>query len=330
MGETKHIAEMAQILSSRVFGELFWTTTGPTDTNWNCVDPRHQLTPTSPKSHPSDVVFYYDNPYSLSRTYVQTDLKSYKKGSITATAINIAAANLAKSLACVEKSESFQDLYFHESVNAEIAGLLFIYNHDGQYDHEFEPLLRGVDYDGLEIPEGRKLVIFGPEDIYWLNNVARDIGQLRGDRQLPMSKDNYGFYYPNLGRKSKVQPQKARAATLEMLTSPWVILEHGAVENGSEQGFVIYYRPRGKRSDEYVYLIDYILHFQLLDRGRVSIRTIDPEPNATAKWGRAVQDYIDAQEAGEDLKLTLDKITFGQVTDLNVSFSPIEIGMRDA
>lgn len=79
MAETKNIAEMSAILSDELFAEFLWTRTGPADTNWPCEDKElHKVL-----THPSDVVFYYDNPYSLSRTYINCDLKSYASNSIT-------------------------------------------------------------------------------------------------------------------------------------------------------------------------------------------------------------------------------------------------------
>jgi hypothetical protein len=78
MAETTNIAKMAEILSQDLFGDFLWQHTGPTNTNWPCEEQElHKA-----KTHPSDVVFYYDNPYRLSRTYVNCDLKSYARGSI--------------------------------------------------------------------------------------------------------------------------------------------------------------------------------------------------------------------------------------------------------
>src|ERR1700679_3940651 len=99
MAETTNIAKMADKLSNELFGEFYWERVGPMNNNWECVDPRHKA-----RTHPSDVVFYYDNPYALSRTYITCDLKSYAKASISLPAVNIAAARLARSLTCAEKS----------------------------------------------------------------------------------------------------------------------------------------------------------------------------------------------------------------------------------
>jgi hypothetical protein len=117
MAETIHIAEMAEKLSKEIFSEFLWQRTGPTNQNWPCEEQEAH----GKKTHPSDVVFFYDNPYSLSRTYVNCDLKSYASGSIKAAAIREAMESLAQALNCAEKSKEWQKLYLHEHVNPESA-----------------------------------------------------------------------------------------------------------------------------------------------------------------------------------------------------------------
>lgn len=91
MAETANIAAMAERLSNELFSEFFWKRTGPMNANWACQkQQRHEK-----KTHPSDVVFYYDDPYSRHRVYVNCDLKSYAKSSITAPALRGALESLS-------------------------------------------------------------------------------------------------------------------------------------------------------------------------------------------------------------------------------------------
>jgi hypothetical protein len=219
MAETKNIAEMAAMHSDDLFKEFLWTRVGPTDRNWVCEDRHNHNVPT----HPSDVVFYYDNPYSLSRTYVNCDLKSYASGSITKAKLTPSIESLAKSVGCAEKSAEWQNLYLHEHVNNDICGLLFIYNHDGAYDRNFKALLAEAKPKLTYLPRLAKLFVLGPEDIFWLNNVRYEILQMRGKELIP-AREYCRFFYPNLVRKNNLQPEHARAATLEMLTGPWIVL----------------------------------------------------------------------------------------------------------
>ena len=65
------------------------------------------------KTHPSDVVFFYDNPYSLSRTYVNCDLKSYASGTISkAKTYTPAIESLAKSIALRRKEPGMAETLY--------------------------------------------------------------------------------------------------------------------------------------------------------------------------------------------------------------------------
>lgn len=126
MVETVNTAKMAEKLCDELFGEFFWTKVGPTNANWKCAMPEiHNVA-----THPSDVVYFYDEPYSLRRTYIQCDLKSYAKGSITSTAIRSALESLALQVSCAEMSDEWRSLYAHDHATYTITGLLVVYNHD--------------------------------------------------------------------------------------------------------------------------------------------------------------------------------------------------------
>jgi len=325
MAETINITKMAERLSTELFNDFHWERVGPANANWECADEHH-----SEKTHPSDVVFYYDNPYALSRTYVTCDLKSYAISSITKSAIAIAATRLARSLSCAENSADWQNRYLHQNVSAEICALLFVYNHDGDYDSNFQNLVSSIDYQKLEVPPGSKLFVLGPKDIFWLNNVRYDIVYMRGKGELP-PKQKCAFHYPNLVRKKNVQPEKAKAATLEMLTGPWIIMEYQPLTGAVRRGFLIYYRPRGERIEEFLYLIDHILHYQILDEDTdVHIKTIAPDPNSHSRFARAIDQYVHEHAAGEELKQRLERIKFSEISNLRLKFSEDQIGMENA
>lgn len=187
-----------------------------------------------------------------------------------------------------------------------------------------------IECDALAIPPGSKLAVFGPADIFWLNNVARDIVYMRGDNKLP-SKDHCGFYHPNLVRHPNLQPNKARAATLEMLTSSWIVLEYQPTQRPMSRGYVIYCRSKGEKTQEFVFLLDYVQRFQLLDRdSEVTVKLIDQDPHANANWGKAINEYTDAQGGGEDLKSLLGRIKYEEASHLKIHFSEISIGMENA
>lgn len=321
MPETTNIAVMAEILSNKLFSDFGWQQTGTTNHNWPCENSDlHKRS-----SHPSDVVFFYDEPYSLTRTYVNCDLKSYKAGSITVGAVESAMASLSRALTCAEISAPWRDMYVDKNVTASIIGLLFIYNHDGTYDKDFDSVMKMVSLGDVNIPKGSRIIVLGPRMIHWLNNVRYDIVQMRGEKTLPDSQ-SCRFHYPELVRRKNVQPF-ARAATLEMLTGPWITLQYR--DPAAQQfGYVIYYRHRGESSAEFLYIFDYLEHYQMLDSATtIRLRLLDPAPNAPAHFQHAIREYVDAYEGGEAKADLLKKIEYSAITHVVPTFSEVEVGM---
>ncbi|MXN28146.1 hypothetical protein [Delftia sp. CH05] len=329
MAETGNIAAMAETLSSDLFSEFFWERAGPMNHNWDCMKPEvHEV-----KTHPSDVVFYYDEPYTQQRTFLQCDLKSYARGSIVLPKLKGALESLAKQVACAEVSEEWQNLYVHKGQTPAIAGLLFVYNHDGEYDKDFSDNLKALQTANLDIPRGSKLVVLGPEDIYWLDNVRYEIVQMRGRRsgsRLP-DPQHCKYYYPQLTRKKNLQMDKAKAATLEMLTSKLIVLEYLSPDAPGKRGLVLFYRGKGESSDEFTYLFDYLRHYQLLEKDvSVEIKMFDASAHAKPMFQKAVQSYIEGLAEGAQLTSLaqrVEEIQFSSISQVRTRFSQIEIGM---
>jgi len=275
------------------------------------------------------VVFWYDEPYSQTRTYVNCDLKSYARGSITSKTIRDAIESLAKTLRCAEVSQEFSDTYIHQDVTANIHGLLFVYNHDGEYDKDFAAVLDKVSVEDLDIPKGSKIVVFGPEDIFWLNNVHHEISYLRGSTGIVPDRDHCKFHYPHLVRKKNVQPENARGATLEMLSAPWIILSYINPKNNNKKGFVVFMRKRGQTVDEFLYLIEYLMHYQVTTGNtEVTIRLLDPHLNSSANFSKAKDQYVSEYEGGEEIKKILDSIDLGKLEHVRTSFCELELSRQ--
>ncbi|MGB0289393.1 hypothetical protein [Aequoribacter sp.] len=136
MSETGNIEALAKLVSQDIFKWFKWDTCGLKDTDWRCVTTSHKK-----RTHPADVVFYYDDPYSGKVIYLNTDLKSYKKGSITATSISKALSSLSISVECANVSEDWQDKYLVNDIGFDsVIGMLFIYNHDDEFDKDLPVL----------------------------------------------------------------------------------------------------------------------------------------------------------------------------------------------
>jgi hypothetical protein len=325
MAETLNIAALAELVSRDLFAQFFWGTTGSWNQNWPCENERHKPRTT----HPSDVVFYYDEPYSVRRTYLNCDLKSYATGSITTGAVLTAVGNLAASLACMEISDTWRKMYAHEGYSPFLCGLLFIYNHDGEYDKDFDHVVANLNPENIAIPQGSHIIVLGPQQIRWLDNIRYEMVYMRGTKELPDAA-HCRFEYPNLVRKKKVQVEQAKAATIEMLTGPWITLGYDAVA-GNKPGFLIFYRGAGASAQEFLYLIDYLMHYQMLRPGTaIKVRTLEPDSNSAAHFQRAVQEYIENYEGGDEIRALLSAIDYRQINQVHRSFSTIEIGMRNA
>jgi hypothetical protein len=331
MGETANIAAIAERLSGDLFAEFFWKRTGPMNENWACEKPEHHKV----KTHPSDVVFYYDEPYAKQRTYVNCDLKSYATSSITTPALRGAVESLAKQVACAEISSEWRAKYIHSGVTPTVSGLLFVYNHDGEYDKDFRQHLKAVQQAAkLELPRGSKLVVLGPEDIFWLDNVRYEICQMRGRRTgaspLP-DPEHCKYFYPQLVRRKNLQLDHAKAATLEMLTSRLIVLEYSRPSAPDQRGFVLFYRGKGAFSEEFTYLFDYLRHFQLLQENiGIEIKMLDASPLAPAMFQKAVQSYVDGLSNGgakSPLAERVAAIDCKRITQVLTRFSDLELGM---
>ena len=114
----------------------------------------------------------------------------------------------------------------------------------GEYDKNFEHVISTLNPEEIAIPKGSHIVILGPQQIQWLDNVRYEMVYMRGTKELP-DADYCRFGYPHLVRKKKVQVEHAKAATLEMLTGPWITLEYDAVDAKNLES-LIFYNGRGK------------------------------------------------------------------------------------
>ena len=234
------------------------------------------------------------------------------------------------TLSCAEKSDEFGAKFLHDHISAEICGLLFVYNHDGEYDNDFSQLLWKVKNDELNIPIKSRIIVFGPKDIFWLNNVQREIAYMRGGKGELPDREFCKFFYPHLVRKKNVQYTQAKAATLEMLTAPWVILSYTHPKKNNRKGFVIFYRKRGESVEEFLYLIDYLMHYQILvDDTDVFVKMLDPHSHASAFFGKAKDQYVEEYGGGAGIKDRLNEINFSHLNNLLLKFSELEIGMRN-
>lgn len=350
MAETANIAEFAKKVAEDLFGTFLWKTRGPRDTNWPCEEPdthgkrrrkklRENESDGEPETdraqnpdpakaevtHPTDIVFYYDEPYSSHRTYINCDLKSYAASTIQKTEVRKAVESLARALTCLEKSSTWRTRFVEDDKAALYAGMLFVYNHDGEFTSHFDEFLASISFSNLDIPRNSKLIVLGPHEIFWLANVSDEILRMRGKGHVG-PPESCRFFYPPLVLAKNVQPS-ACAATIEMLTGPWIILKHR--RQGFERDSVlIFYRGRGERVEEFSMLFDYLMFHGLVEDGvEINVRTLMPDPEASAQFTKAIDDYIRCIGGGPEISKLLKDIRYESMTQVRRVFSETEIGM---
>lgn len=323
MPETGNIEELAKIVSNDIFKWFKWKTCVLKDTNWECVSEHHKK-----KTHPSDVVFYYDDPYSGNVIYLNTDLKSYKKGSINTASISNALSSLSLAVECANISEDWQKKYLSNDIGFDkVVGLLFIYNHDNEFDKDLVDIIEAIDFEKIDFPESVKLVVFDPDKIRNLVNIVNDLKGLVADDLLP--RNDYTFFYPDMVMSKRHGEEWSQPASLEALTSPWLIIKHRST-NGIEEGYLIYYQMLGETVEEFIYLIDAMSHYQMLLSSKpIRVRFTNSSEEAAINFDKAKLEYLKMWGADEAREIQLNRIDARRISKVVSNYCPMEIGMRD-
>lgn len=202
-GEVSNIADIANKVSEDIFQWFKWEKIPLMDENFSChkVD-QHKNTKkkgasnSNSQTHPVDVVFKYYDPYLNKTVLLNTDLKSYAKTSLNRIQITNALKSLAKTIDCARSSSEWQEKYNLDQSPSEVRGMLFIYNHDGEYDKNFFKHFEMLNTEKLHIKKDQMLHIIEPQRIRYLTTVIADMTKQHAKNRFP--KENYTFFYPDL------------------------------------------------------------------------------------------------------------------------------------
>ncbi len=332
MPETSPTEEIGRLLADQIFSKFGWKQCGPYNQNFACVelDKHHKK---RAKTHPGDVVFRFPDPYLGMDVYLHADLKSYAKTTIEKADIKSILRELAITVECANKSPAWARLYDQTAGNHAVHGLLFIYNHDQEYDRGFSSVLQQIGSGVAQLPEGKRIYVVGPERAIYLYNVAKDISDLQGQQKLPFD-ESIAFFHPDL-ENARIQTYMHGPATVEMLLSPWQVLRHkGMSERQIPHGHVIYYAGMGDSVEEFLYLLDYIFTYQLHDdSGSIQVRlpngTAD-SPNVFEKAKvRYGEEFWSVQlESQAHFQRRLERITCALTPQRIPQFSTVAIGLK--
>lgn len=329
MSETINIAEVASKVSRDIFKVFRWYTHPRKDDNFPCDDSQHSTSRGKSKaSHPTDVVFSYQDPYAAARVHLLCDLKSYKASSISSTSIRKALHSLAMSVECAAHSDVWKTKFSVDVGEAhEVRGLLFVHNHDGSYSKSFAEEIAKVNVKSLAMRDGVYLHYLGPSDIDRLYDIATDI--LRLVAQDELSK-GYSFYYPDLVLSRRVGDVWDQQATIEVLAGPFVIIKYPR-EDERPGGYLIYYNRAGETISEFEYLIDCLSRFQILDSGekiRLRVSHSAVSQDYKSNFGFAVQRYAKAWALDSDRSARIESIEIDRVQTNVASYNPGDCGWR--
>ncbi|MDF7630477.1 hypothetical protein PUG46_14495 [Erwiniaceae bacterium L1_55_4] len=345
MAENGPIEDLAKRISDDLLSRFKWHQNGPSDRDFPCDDePKHKPENKKQKhTHPVDVVFSYKDPYLNKVIYLNTDLKSYKAGSINATNIETALGSLAKTIECAKHSSEWSDKYNFTQIDSEIRGLLFVFNHDNQMQHDFyeffnppKPLKgrrdKAVNLENIPLCSGQQIHIIEPFLINYMLAVTSDMNEMIANKEFP--DDEYGFYYPQLNFHKVAVTEKYPPATIEVLTSPFMIVKHGAVyrynrvkrveEEVYPEGFVVYYNRKGNSDNEFFYLLDVLSNYQILDginKIRIRLAYREKDERILSHFQRGVEKYAHEYGLDEETKKRLEDIDVKVLSSVKEFFS---------
>ena len=122
---------------------------------------------------------------------------------------------------------------------------------------------------------------------------------------------------------------------MEMLLGPWQILRFGrSGQSKANSGYYFYCGTKGESEDEFMYIIDFIFTYQLLDdEDIICIRMPFASSEAPSFFEKAKARYADefwslAEQSKREFSNRMQRIALKKLTDIRTEFSTTEIGMK--
>lgn len=362
MAETIRIAELANLITTDIADFLKWKVHPQNDQNHDCLMPEKHFKDAdedSLKTHPTDVVIYYTDPYENKTIYLNTDLKSYGEKSITYSAVKKWLINITTGTVCSNINPIWKRT-FDITGSYEIRGLLFVYNHDGKFDEPFYDYIHDypehTPHSGkkapsrfhlrdLNVPQNIKLHIIEPQLIDNILSIKLDLEKLRIDKKVPSKSNSVPviFYYPNRQMSKNLLKPEDCPATIELINGPFIIMSYGQFSyyeddpNDSDRpkkvikdgGNIIYYREKGESVDEFIYLIETLMTLELINENKNTyIRHATQNIDRTAKsnFDAAIKKYCQMWDYSDSMKeIFRNKVEYEKVVIVQKTFCNKEI-----
>ena len=175
----------------------------------------------------------------------------------------------------------------------------------------------------IPLSKDHQIHIVEPSLITYMMTIVSDLSEMISSKTFPT--DDYGFYYPQLTFHKVLVSDKYLPATIDLIASPFMIIKHGDVitynskgesTTNYRDGFVVYYNRSGDSDIEFLYLLDTLSKYQILDgKNRIRIRLTHPRKCSSAKsnFRRAIEKYAHDWGYDEDGIIILESIDFYSV-----------------
>ena len=206
--------------------------------------------------------------------------------------------------------------------------MLFVYNHCTKYNGDFSKIVESIDTETNHLDSEGNIFICDPKKVTELNSIANDIEIMIGEKKLP-DDEHFCFFHPNeMMTRNHFDQGYDEPATIEMLSSPWIIIKHAECKK-SEAGYVIYYTREGREVDEFIYLLDALSYYQILsNKGAVRIKLTKKNEFGTHNLKVAIQRYFsDLGYDDEKIEEMVKAMCGGTISKVFPQFSAIEIGL---
>jgi hypothetical protein len=294
VGETANIAAISEKISGTIFQVFGWQQYGPVNFNFR---EDSALGEKAKQKRPCDVIFGYQDPFLNDEVFLITDLKSYAKSTAKdAEKLKKAISNLGNAHRAANNSDDFQG---HLPVEgASLSSLLFIFNHDQEYDKDFGTALAENHPSPLDIPTKSNLYVFGPPQIQFFLDIYNDLQKIYGEET--MLKGKFRYFYPNLISAFPTR-NYWHSATPELLLSPYIpiiydidekVESNGTTQVKSKKCVNFYYSGKGETPEEFCFILDYMFRYNLIDDiTQIRIKIPHCGANFMTNFDRAKRDF---------------------------------------
>lgn len=355
-GERSQIAQIAIEVADKIFPAFGWLRRGTKDHNFLGVPitspaqnaeenddsadaPTQSAAPaarsedsaTAPAlvNYPADGVYSYSDPYFAQTSFIHFDFKSYADATIKPSTLRKDLQNLADVVSVAETSADWSAKFAPEEKNYNVFGGLFVHNHDEKALERFNTYLGKLTSSSVRLAQGKRLYLFTPARILYLNSIVADIAILRGNSVLPVAGHGEIFYFYPYGVRYKPLSNLLPYASAEMLLGPLLILRYRFDDNKTNRGYVVYYDGPGAESEEFIYIFEALLKRHLMTgEDKIKVRLMNAAPNCALVFNKAKEEFIQTYHDIPLFRALLDTVEYGRVDMAHPKYSSIELGAR--